>query len=279
MRAAIAAGAVRVDGIVRRAPGWLVQPGETVEFLARAAALAPRRLATDRAFRWTPGVVLFRDEVLIAVDKPPGLPTHATADPDRPHLVGQIQALLAGEGRPTYVGVHQRLDRDTSGVVLFAIDPAVNGALARAFDAGDVEKTYLALAARPKALRKRSFRLDAPLGRGAGGRVRIGGADALAAVTEIEVREVFDSAVLVEARPRTGRKHQVRAHMAHAGLPILGDRVYGGAPSTAATVGRTMLHAWRLSLVHPLSGKRLLLESPIPRDFRAALARARLAGR
>jgi 23S rRNA-/tRNA-specific pseudouridylate synthase len=86
----------------------------------------------------------------------------------------------------------------------------------------------------------------------------------------VAVREVLPGALLVEARPLTGRKHQVRAHLAHAGLPVLGDVAYGGPPAP-----RVMLHAWRLRLRHPLTGEPLRLESPLPADFRAALARAR----
>jgi 23S rRNA pseudouridine1911/1915/1917 synthase len=83
------------------------------------------------------------------------------------------------------------------------------------------------------------------------------------------VREHLDGAVLVEARPLTGRRHQVRVHLAHAGLPILGDALYGRADPR---VPRLMLHAWRLGLTHPITGEPLRLEAPIPADFAAVLA-------
>jgi 23S rRNA-/tRNA-specific pseudouridylate synthase len=86
------------------------------------------------------------------------------------------------------------------------------------------------------------------------------------------VREVLADALLVEARPLTGRKHQVRVHLAHAGMPILGDSVYGDAGGRAP---RLMLHARRLALSHPLTGQPLAIESPLPADFESVLARLR----
>jgi 23S rRNA pseudouridine1911/1915/1917 synthase len=278
VRAMIAAGALRADGLVERNPGRPLRPGQRIEALVRPAALQPRRVRSDRPFRLGTGAIVYRDEAVIVVSKPPGLPTHATADPERPHLVGHVQRLLESEGRAPYVAVHQRLDRDTSGLVLFAIDPSANAALARAFEGRDVEKVYLALTARPAALPPTSFRVAVPLASTEGGRrVRPGGPGALPAATDVVVREVLPRALLVEARPRTGRKHQIRVHLASAGLPILGDSTYGPHQvlKSALPVPRLMLHAWRLSLPHPLSGRGLVCESPLPDDFRAVLQAVR----
>jgi 23S rRNA pseudouridine1911/1915/1917 synthase len=265
VRALVTSGGVRVDGEVRRAAGRPLRAGQAVEALVRPELLRPRAEASDRAFRLTPRAVLFHDAALLAVDKPPGLPTHPTADPARPSLVSHVEAFLRGAGGRAYVGVHQRLDRDTSGIVLFAIDPGANEGLARAFAGRQVEKTYVALTARPGTLPPRRFRVCLPLGAS-------GGAGAKPAETEIVVLEALPGALLVEARPLTGRKHQGRAHLAHAGLPVLGDAVYG--PHGAAAP-RLMLHARRLELGHPLSGERLSLESPLPGDFEAVLRRLR----
>jgi 23S rRNA pseudouridine1911/1915/1917 synthase len=274
VRAMIAAGAVSADGLVERNPGRPVRPGQRLEARVRPAALEPPRLRSDRPFRLSAGAVVYRDEAVIVVDKPPGLPTHATADPERPHLVGHVQRLLESEGRAPYVAVHQRLDRDTSGLVLFAIDPAANAALARAFEGRDVEKVYLALTLRPAVLPPTTFQVAVPLAATEGGRrARPSGPGALPATTDVIVREVLPRALLVEARPRTGRKHQIRVHLAHAGLPILGDTTYGvrRAGTSALAAPRLMLHAWRLSLPHPISGRGLACESPLPDDFRVAL--------
>jgi len=249
-----------------------------VEAVVRPELLRPRATASDRPFHLTSRAVLFRDGALLAVDKPPGLPTHATADPSRPSLVGHVERFLLEMGAGTYIAVHQRLDRDTSGVVLFAIDPRANEGLSRAFSGRGVEKTYVALTARPAIVPRRGLRVSVPLsapGPGGGRRVSVGGEGALPAETEIAVLEVLADALLVEARPRTGRKHQVRAHLAQAGMPILGDAVYGGAGGRAP---RLMLHARRLALPHPLTGQPLMIESPLPADFEAVLAWLRSTG-
>jgi RluA family pseudouridine synthase len=277
VRALVASGGVRVDGEVRRAAGRPLCVGQAVEALVRPDLLRPRSEASDRPFRLTARAILFRDSALLAVDKPPGLPTHATADRARPSLVGHVEAYLRAGGAGPWLGVHQRLDRDTSGIVLFAIDPGANQGLARAFEGREVEKTYLALAARPHAVPSSRFRVSVPLaapGRAGGLRVRVGGPGAKPAETEVVVLEALPRALLVEARPLTGRKHQVRAHLAHAGLPILGDPVYG--PHEAAAP-RLMLHARRLALVHPLTGERLRLESALAADFEEVLRGLRSA--
>jgi 23S rRNA pseudouridine1911/1915/1917 synthase len=275
VRALVSAGGVRVDGEVLVAAGRPLRAGQAVDAIVRPELLRSRAEASDRPFRLTPGAVLFRDASLLAVDKPPGLPTHPTADPARPSLVGHVEAYLRGAGGRAYVGVHQRLDRDTSGIVLFAIDPGANQGLARSFDGREVEKTYLALTARPSHPKAPRFRISLPLGApgpGRARRVRVGGPGAKPAETEIVVRETLPGALLVEARPLTGRKHQVRAHLAHAGLPVLGDSVYGPHGSAAP---RLMLHAGRLRLTHPLTGELLCVESPLPPDFAAVLRELR----
>jgi 23S rRNA pseudouridine1911/1915/1917 synthase len=273
LRAMLAAGAVRVDGVVVRGAGRPLREGQRVEARVRPEALAPPSERTDREFRLTPQAILYRDDFLLAVDKPPGLPTHPTADPARASLVGAVQDLLRREGREPYVAVHQRLDRDTSGVVLFAIDRRANEGLARAFAQREVVKTYLALASPPSASPPERFRIDVALSAAGERRVAIGGPGAKDAVTDVIVRERLPSGLLLEVRPRTGRKHQIRAHLAHAGAPILGDSLYGGLPAPAGA--RPLLHAAGLSLSHPLSGRRLVLSSPLPADFLAALERAR----
>jgi 23S rRNA pseudouridine1911/1915/1917 synthase len=215
--------------------------------------------------------ILYEDDALLAVDKPPGLPTVATADPARAHLVGLVEGVLlsraGGEGPPR-LGVHQRLDRDTSGVVLFVKDPAANPGLAAQFAAHTIEKTYLALTARPARMRARAWRVDEPMERP--------GAKPVSAVTDFKIVEAWPGGVLVEARPRTGRKHQVRIHLSRAGLPILGDAAHGGDPRAAP---RVMLHAARLRLRHPLTGAELSVASPMPADFRALLERLRRSAR
>jgi RluA family pseudouridine synthase len=214
-------------------------------------------------------VVLYEDAHVIVVEKPAGLPTVPTADPARPSLVRLLEAELLAKGAGVSLGVHQRLDRDTSGIVLFAKSSEANRGLARQFEAGEVLKTYLALVARPRKTPRASWIVESRIDRvGKGRRASVAEGGALAR-TEFRVAGEWPLALLIEARPRTGRTHQIRVHLAESGLPILGDETYGGA-SPAATRG--LLHAARLELRHPVTGEPLRLESALPADFGNALA-------
>ena len=250
------AGGLRVRGRPLRAPGRRIDGGAALELIVRPELvrrdLGPSSL--DEAH------ILYEDDALIAVDKPPGLATVPSADLRRPSLVGLVEGLLrsrarGGRSAPRSLGVHQRLDQDTSGVVLFVKDPAANAGLAAQFAAHTVEKTYLALTERPARLPPKAWRRDDMVGD-------------RPAVTDFVVAEVLARGLLVEAHPRTGRKHQVRVHLADAGMPLLGDRRYGGESGEAP---RVMLHAARLSLRHPLTDAPLSVESPFPVDFRVVL--------
>lgn len=277
VRRFIMAGAISVGGRPARRPGLLLVQGALLELRVRPEALERERTPPQGS----PALlrILYEDDALLAVDKPAGLPTVPTADPRRPHLVGLVKDLLArragGSAPPEdepYLGVHQRLDRDTSGIVLFARDRAANKGLAEAFAAHAVLKTYRALTRRRKAAPPRSWTVEnrlGPAGRGKGPRIASLPAGGQVAETEFQVLEVFSSGLLVEAHPRTGRKHQIRVHLAEAGLPILGDILYGG--SRAGGASRVMLHAARLCFVHPLSGHDIVIESPDPEDFRQVL--------
>lgn len=249
------AGAVRRRGLPLRQPGLPVAPGWVLELVVDPTRLGPRR--PDRAFALSAPDVLYEDGILLAIAKPAGLPSVPTADPSRPSLVQAATAWLAERGQGSYLAVHQRLDRETSGVVLFARDARANAALASAFAERRVEKTYVALTARGARAPAVLFRVTSPI-------------EGRAALTDVAVRRRLRDALLVEARPRSGRKHQVRIHLARVGLPILGDERYGsrGAPRAA----RLMLHALRLELRHPISGRRLRIECPPPADFRALIS-------
>lgn len=269
LRRVIMAGTVRVEGRPVRRPGMIVAAGKRLE-----VAVDPGRLALPAPARDPQALpVLYEDDVLLAVDKPAGLPTHATADPGRPNLIALVKAYLVTGGDPTpYVGVHQRLDRDTSGVVIFAKAASANPGLARAFAGREVAKTYHALTARPRQPPPSRWRVRgrlAPSGKRRMTTVESGG---LESETLFQLLESHAWGLLVEARPRTGRKHQIRVHLADRGMPILGDEVYASASGGAP---RLMLHAVRLVLRHPLSGQPLAVESPYPGDFQEALSRLR----
>jgi 23S rRNA pseudouridine1911/1915/1917 synthase len=271
VRRLILAGAVRVAGRPCRRPAQALRPGLPID-----AAVDTARLFAREVPRRAPDIgVLYEDAALIAVDKPAGLPVHATADPRRPNLFDLVRRRLGGGPEP-YLGLHHRLDRDTSGVVLFTKDPRANRALAERFATRRVVKVYHALTRRPSRAPPAAWTSRAALeasdqGRAARVRATAPG-EGLEARTDFRLLSAFARGQLVEARPRTGRKHQIRAHLALLGMPVLGDRLYGSPPPSAGpTPARTMLHALRLELPHPLTDEPLRIESPYPEDFRGLL--------
>jgi RluA family pseudouridine synthase len=266
-RRVVMAGAVRVNGQKWSVPAAPVPEGARLEIAIDLSRLPPGKAgaAPIPAPR-----VLFDDRHLIAVDKPPDLPTHATADPNRPDLVTIVARTIGAE--PGSLGVHQRLDAGTSGVVLFALTPEANQGLARQFESRTVEKVYLAIVdarRRPDLGPGDTWTERAPLAMdGRGRRARMVAVDSggQSAETMFQVRARDGERLLIEARPRTGRKHQIRAHLAAARLRIVGDERYGWSGPKS----RTMLHAWRLALAHPVSGAPLVIEASPPPAFAMA---------
>jgi 23S rRNA (cytosine1962-C5)-methyltransferase len=235
--------------------------------------------------------ILYRDDDLVAVDKPAGIPTHAP-DPADP-FVGDVLRVVRLQERLPYLGMHQRLDAETSGVLVFAARPEANQALAEAFVGRRVHKVYVALVHgkphRPEGI------VDAPIARDRGERYRVAAAGdprGQPARTRYRVLETFAVAeagparglpplvyALLEVIPETGRSHQIRVHLSHLGTPVAGDRLYGPPDRPAP---RLCLHAGELTLPHPATGQPLALATPSPPLFAGvprealALAAARL---
>jgi RluA family pseudouridine synthase len=221
------------------------------------------------------GRVIYEDEALIAFDKPAGLSSQG----------GRIKAatlddLLAAFARSNGKRPHlaHRLDRDTSGVILAAKTKPAAAFVGKALMGRRVRKAYLAVVA-PGAPSPREGRIETPLRRVEIGReahMEVCAADhpdAASAVTGYRTLAANEEAALVELRPRTGRMHQLRVHMASVGRPIAGDVRYGGALVLAgAAVPRLMLHARALTFPHPGGGERAV-EAPIPDDMAELLAR------
>jgi 23S rRNA pseudouridine1911/1915/1917 synthase len=174
-------------------------------------------------------VVLFEDDRLLAVNKPAGLVCHPTRDGEHSSLIGRIRLHL-GDSSGRLVN---RLDRETSGVVLVAKGPDVAGELGKLFGTSAVQKIYYAIV--HGHVREPQMTIDAPLGRDDESIVAIKDrvrADGAAATTDLRVMRQFERNErpysVLELRPRTGRKHQIRIHLAHIGHPIVGDKIYGG---------------------------------------------------
>jgi len=243
-RRLIAAVAVFLNGRRCSVASRQVRPGDRLRVTLTPQPAAAATLA-----------VLYEDDVLIAVDKPAGMPSSATRDA----AAGSAQAILeaqlrAGSGaRPRLWLVH-RLDAPTSGVLLFARTADAARALSADFAAGRVQKLYLTLVAGAPAVEQ--GRIDLPL-RVARGRSVVADTGRPAA-TSWCVRRRAAACTLLEVTPHTGRMHQIRAHLAAIGHPVLGDRAYGGPPAP-----RLMLHAVALSFAHPLTRAPLAVESAV----------------
>ena len=266
----IADGRALVDGRRGRASDRL-RGGETI----RVELSAP----PDPTLRGEviPLRVAYEDATMLVIDKPAGLVVHPSAGHEsgtlvhalvgRAEALGEPLASIAGVGRP---GIVHRLDKDTSGLIVVAKTDAAQAALMRQFGDRSVEKEYLALV-RGSTPAPRG-RIEAPVGRDPRDRQRMavvaGGREA---ITEYEALGHGSGYTLLSLHPRTGRTHQIRAHLAYLRLPLAGDLRYGGGVGPGG-LARQFLHAARIGLDRPLDGRRLLAWSELPADLAEALA-------
>lgn len=273
----IRGGGVRIDGRTLTKPSTPLRPGMRVEVdlpPAGAPALEPEEIPLE---------ILYEDEDLVAVNKPSGRVVYPAAGHAHGTLVqallhgGRRLAPAAGAERP---GVVHRLDKDTSGVIVFAKTDRAYYDLVRQFKERSVEKVYLALV--HGLLAEDEGIVEAPLGRDPHHPLRIGirpeGRGGRPALTRFRVLRRFPPSertdpygglTLLEVRPRTGRTHQIRVHLKAIGHPIVGDPVYGPKRISPRLPPRLMLHAWQLELTHPRTGERLRLIAPPPPEFSA----------
>jgi 23S rRNA pseudouridine1911/1915/1917 synthase len=216
--------------------------------------------------------IVHLDDDLAVIDKPAGLVVHPAPSHSGPTLVSELGDLLGG-GDPERPGIVHRLDKDTTGLMVVARNPEALAALQKAVRERDVERRYLALAG--GRLASRTGTIDAPIGRAAKRRTRmaVAGAASREARTHFEVLELLPRESYVEARLETGRTHQIRAHFAAIGHPLIGDPTYGGASRYG--LERQFLHAHRLAFRHPRTDAALDFSSPLPADLAAALEAAR----
>ena len=250
-------------------PASSVHAGETI-LLRRPAPVEPE---VPRHFG-----ILYEDESVLVIDKPAGLPMHTTAKFWRNTLTALLRERYPNE----QMEMAHRIDRETSGVLLIARGRAVASYLTRAFARRDVDKTYLALCkGHPpdEGIIDRPLRLlDTP------SHVMMGPApDGLPAVTRFRVLRRFATHALCEAKPETGRQHQIRVHFQSLGHPIAGDKLYGAGealfmracdegvtPELLAVfdgLPRHALHAHRLTFPHPADGRPVTVECPLPADL------------
>ncbi|MCL2303850.1 MAG: RluA family pseudouridine synthase [Planctomycetaceae bacterium] len=272
-------------------PSFRLKPGQIVAFeppeVPREAPI-PEEIPLD---------ILFEDEDLLVVNKPPDMVVH----PSRGHwsgtLVGALAFHFAGKlstvRGPSRPGIVHRLDRDTSGAILVAKNDVIHAKLAALFEEKRIQKEYFAIVIGCPVLDRDM--IDMPIGLHTKYRekmaIRRDDPDAKEAQTFYEVIKRYHGFSTIRAMPQTGRTHQIRIHMTYAGFPVLCDRLYGGrslitveelqgkkpiALTEDATEGtvilrRQALHAHRLSFTHPGTGKSLEITAPIPQDMQAVV--------
>ena len=254
-----------------RRPAWLtakVRAGDVVAARLQAAessGLEPVRM--DLA-------IVHEDAEVLVVDKPPLLLVHPTSPQQDRTLAHGVAWHLRDRGVHAAVHPVHRIDRDTSGLVLFAKTAHAHHRLDVQLRAGEIEREYLALV--EGVMREDRGVIDAPIARDPRNpALRVVRAGGETAVTRFEAVERYRTATLVRLELETGRTHQIRVHMLHAGHPVLGDRQYGRRG--LRTIERQALHAARLAFTHPSSGERIVLEAPLPPDMQAAVDRLRSA--
>jgi len=217
--------------------------------------------------------IVHLDEWLAVVDKPAGLVVHPAPSHRGPTLVDELAEILGGGGDPARPGIVHRLDKGTSGLLVVARDEGTHAALQELVRRHEVERAYLALVG--GRLASRTGTIDAPIGRASRQRTRmaVSGAASRQARTHFEVLELLATETYLEAQLETGRTHQIRAHFAAIGHPLVGDTTYGGAIKHG--LARQFLHAHRLAFAHPASGEAMEFRSELPADLATALKSAR----
>ncbi|MFZ5875910.1 MAG: RluA family pseudouridine synthase [Nitrospirota bacterium] len=249
---------------------YLIRPGD------RIVIHHPPPQPVEISAEPIPIEVVYEDDDLLILNKPPGLVVH----PAPGHASGTlVNALLhhcrdlAGIGGKARPGIVHRLDKDTSGLLVVAKHDAAHTGLMRQFKIHSIARRYLAIVAGD--VRPRKGTIDLAIGRDVWERKKISArtTSPRTAVSHYEVVERFGRATSVAITLETGRTHQIRVHMAHLGYPVLGDSVYGGrrgVPPPDVPVRRQLLHAQQLGFLHPISGRPMVFTAPLPEDMAAA---------
>lgn len=272
LRKVIDLGGIHVNGRRTRQNGLLLKAADAIEVHLDGRPLEPFRLE-ERDILW-------QDSYLVVLNKPAGVETQPTPARYKGTLYEALLVFLERDrhlGRKPEIGMVQRLDRDTSGVIVFSIHPRAHGPLSRQMAERDLDKRYWALVhgcpppeGEWRSLLARERRTNLMKS------VAVGGKEA---VTRFRVLASQPTVSLLELTLLTGRSHQIRVHCSEAGYPLLGDSRYGGPTRwQEVPVPRQMLHARYLQLKHPVTGDIHLFEAPLPADFHSLCGQCGVTG-
>jgi 23S rRNA pseudouridine1911/1915/1917 synthase len=265
----IETGAIQVDGRLPRAKDKVVG-GERIEIEAQLevdAQVAPEAMSLE---------VVFKDRALFVINKPAGLVVHPGAGNSRHTLQNALLGLDTKLAVVPRAGLVHRLDKDTSGLLVVARTPEVHTALVAALAEREIERHYIALCS---GVMTGGGTVDEPIGRHRSQRTKMAvRSDGRPSVTHYRLMKRFRAHTLLHVQLESGRTHQIRVHLAHIGYPVVGDPVYGGrrrlsqgaSPALVKALEsfqRQALHAARLKLAHPVTGKEVEWEAPLPADM------------
>ena len=260
-------GKITVNGKAVK-PSYLLEEGDIVEIALPDSAAQKRKLAD---------LIIADGKDYFVINKPAGLLVHPQSpiwetNPEAAFAVEETLVSLVLAAPPKgfdkstpRAGLVHRLDRETSGIMLLAKNADFQAAMTELFANREVHKTYHSIAC--GEVPDNTGRIEVPIGRVAGGKIKASDVGR-EAITEYKVLKRQNGFTYIELYPRTGRTNQLRVHLSWLGFPVLGDWLYKGA-----TAPRLMLHARRLEFKHPVTGRKLTFEAPVPADFAAAWER------
>lgn len=252
----IAVGAVWVNGRRVLTHSWQVRAGDEV-------VLYCGREGFRQYYELDPANVLYEDDWILCYRKEPGIPTQGLVCDSYNNLHAAVLRYLRQKKASPYVGLHHRLDSDTSGVVLLTVSPQANRSIHYQFKTRSIKKTYLVLVSGTPDFDE--LTLHTYISRQAGRYCCTAEGPGKQATTFFQRLKQCGACTLMQAQPATGRTHQIRLQLAFLGMPVLGDRLYGSGAGPAAA--RTMLHAAALSFVHPVRRQEMTVSAELFEDM------------
>ncbi|MCX7823121.1 MAG: RluA family pseudouridine synthase [Syntrophobacterales bacterium] len=248
-------GCVHVDNLRVKDPSFRLKEVKRIDLYLPSYGV-------KRFYELDPRRIIYRDQWIIAYNKEPSIPSHQVPYDDYNHVLSALRRFLSKESKNPYVAIHNRLDLEVSGILLFSIDRVVNAKLSKMFAKRRVRKVYILWASGNPPGEKWTCQRAITKKKGiyccldeheSGGKF---------SETKFTLLRSHGSKLLLMAEPTTGRTHQIRLHTLASGLRLYGDKLYGGPAAP-----RLMLHGWRMEFRHPITGQKVFLEAPIPEEF------------